>query len=152
MAGERSMTEPGRPGAGAFGALHHIGIVVRSTDAASENVCALLGGEVVAHGRDEELSVSWVWIASKDNPIFEVLAPSANRGPIARHLETHGPGLHHVSFQPTTLDGALAHVRRCCLEVIGENRSHGGYEEFFVDPKATGGALFHSFRELESSD
>ena len=40
-------------------------------------------------------------------------------------------------------------MRALDLTVIGENHDHDGYEELFVDPRETGGALFHSFRKLD---
>lgn len=136
------------PPAAAFGALHHIGIAVPNRDETVGRICALLGGTAVDSGYDNDLAVLWTWIASGGNPIVEIVAPDGSRGPVARYLEQRGPGLHHVSFRPVSLDDALDHVRACSLHVIGENRSHAGYEEFFVSPEETGGALFHSFREL----
>jgi hypothetical protein len=133
-----------------FGALHHVGIVVPELNPSVANLCALLQGDVVERGRDDALGADWVWIESAASPIIEVVAPAGSGGPIAAHLERRGPGLHHVSFRATDLDDAMAHVRRCGFGVVGEDRAHSGYEEFFVHPDATGRALFHAFRELDA--
>lgn len=130
-----------------FGPLHHVGIVVESFTPARENICKLLGGTVVDEGGDEELQSDWLWIESPGNPVIELLT-ATGPGPIADYLDRRGPGIHHLSHRPESLDGSLRHVRGCGLPAIGENRDHAGYEEFFVHPSATGGALFHSFREL----
>ena len=131
-----------------FGTLHHVGLVVPELQPTVDNLCALLRGRVVDEGQDEPLAAAWTWIESEANPIMEVVAPIDAGGPIATYLARHGPGLHHVSFRPERLDDALAHVRDCGFGVIGEDRSHSGFEEFFVAPAATGHALLHAFREL----
>jgi hypothetical protein len=136
---------PDRPGAGAFGRFHHLGIAVPVLDEVVERVRALLEGEVVEQGVDAPLAISWVWIASEGNPIIEFVAPTDDTGPIARYLAKHGPGMHHISFDVPSLDPSLSHARSCCLDVMGENPDHGGFAEFFVDPRLTGGALFHAF-------
>jgi methylmalonyl-CoA/ethylmalonyl-CoA epimerase len=139
------MSEPAAPGP--FGALHHIGILVEDLDAASTNIQALLDGELVEGGVDEQLSARWQFIAVAGSPLIEVLTPAGD-GPIADYFSKHGPGVHHLSFEPASLDASLEHTRRCGLDIVGENRDHSGHEEFFVQPKLTGGALFHSFRAL----
>lgn len=112
-------------------------------------LCELLSGEVTRTGHDEELAADFVWIESADCPMIEVLVPTGHGGPIEKHLEKKGPGLHHLSFEAESLDAALRHASACGCQMIGENREHSGYEEFLVDPKATGGALLHVFRELD---
>jgi methylmalonyl-CoA/ethylmalonyl-CoA epimerase len=128
-----------------FGRLHHVGIVVRELETASTNIQALVEGWVSDGGHDEPLGARWLWIESPGNPIIEVVT-AVGDGPIADYLARHGEGLHHLSFATESLDAALDHVRRCGFSVIGEDRDHSGYEEFFVPPALTGRALFHSFR------
>lgn len=131
-----------------FGQLHHIGIAVAELEPATRNLTKLLAGEVTEHGSDASFGATWVWIESSGNPVIELLAPVGD-GPIADWVTRRGEGLHHVSFLTDALDESLGHADRCGLAVIGENRDHGGYEEFFVAPSLTGRALFHSFRELK---
>lgn len=131
-----------------IGALHHVGIVAPHLERATGQIAAVLGGETIDRGSDDELGVEWAWVESSENPIFEILTPLDKVGPVARYLDRHGPGLHHVSFQPDSLDRAIAHAQHRCLAVIGEDRAASGYEQFFIDPEMTSGALFHSFRAL----
>jgi methylmalonyl-CoA/ethylmalonyl-CoA epimerase len=128
-----------------FGQLHHIGIVVREFEPARSNILGLLQGSVIDQGTDERLAAQWVWIDSRRNPIVELVAPAGD-GPIAAWLERRGEGLHHLSFMPESLDGSMSHARDCGLQLMGEDRDHGGFEEFFIAPGETGHALFHSFR------
>jgi methylmalonyl-CoA/ethylmalonyl-CoA epimerase len=133
----------------AFGRLHHVGVATPHLGVAAANLCQLLSGRITEEASDEDLAASMVWIESAGNPIIELVAPHRDAGPIAEFLARRGPGLHHLSFEPASLDRAIEHARCCDLPVIGENRSHGGFEEFFVHPGATAGALFHAFRALE---
>ena len=139
------MNEPAS--AGPFGALHHIGIAVDDLASTSERIQILVSGHVIEEGEDERLGARFVWIASPGNPIIELVTATGD-GPIAAHLSRHGQGLHHLSFWPNSLDAALGHTRRSGFRILGEDHDHAGYEEFFIDPTSTGGALFHSFRAL----
>jgi methylmalonyl-CoA/ethylmalonyl-CoA epimerase len=133
--------------AGPFGPLHHIGIVVEDFAMACRNIAGLVGGRVIDQGEDGPLAARWIWIASPGSPIIELVTPTGD-GPIAAYLARNGAGLHHLSYLATSLDASIEHARGCGLGIVGENRDHSGYEEFFVDPAATSGALFHSFRAL----
>jgi methylmalonyl-CoA/ethylmalonyl-CoA epimerase len=144
-------TAAGRPPSVPFGRLHHIGIVVKELEPTRSTIRELLQGCVVDEGEDQPLGARWLWIESPGNPIIELVTASGD-GPIADYLARHGEGLHHVSFQTGSLDESLAHVHRCGFGVVGENRDHSGYEEFFVAPAVTGRALFHSFRPLDTAE
>ena len=133
--------------AGPFGPLHHIGIVARDLDAVVANIGKLLEGQILDQGEDGPLGASWVLIEVPGSPIIEVVT-STGPGPIADYLKRHGTGLHHLSFQPASFEDSLGHAQTCGFGILGENRDHAGVEEFFIDPNATGGALFHSFSEL----
>lgn len=134
-----------------LGEFHHVGIAVPSLRV-TEDVRALLSGEVIDRGEDADLNIEWVWIGSPGSPIIELIAPLPGDGPIARWLARRGPGLHHLSFMPRDLDLALEHTHRCGLPVLAEERSHPEYEQFYVDPHATGGALFHAFRFMAGAE
>jgi methylmalonyl-CoA/ethylmalonyl-CoA epimerase len=142
------VTEPDQP-AGPFGALHHIGIAVQSFEPALENICALLGGTVIDRGEDDILAAAWLFIEAPGTVPIELVTPTGDDGPIARYLTKRGEGIHHVSFLADSLDASHDHVTGCGLQIIGENRRHGGAEELFVHPRLTGGALLHSFRLTE---
>jgi methylmalonyl-CoA/ethylmalonyl-CoA epimerase len=141
------MTSADQP-AGPFGALHHIGIAVRSFEPARATICALLGGAVADQGEDDILAARWLFIEAPGTVPIELVTPTHDDGPIARYLAKRGEGIHHVSFHTDadSLDASHDHVAGCGLAILGENRDHGGAEELFVHPRLTGGALLHSFR------
>jgi methylmalonyl-CoA/ethylmalonyl-CoA epimerase len=134
---------------GPFGSLHHIGIATRLPEPAAQRICALLGGTIVASGADDQFAIEWIWIEAPGCPILELVSPTADDGPVARYLERHGPGLHHLSFSPATVEEARSHVRSCSLGLVGEHSPSNGYEQVFVDPDDTAGALFHAFLEID---
>lgn len=130
--------------------LHHLGLVVPELEPHASRIAALLGAQITEQGDEESLG-EWCWLQSDDSIIVELIRPyPGSDGAIARFLESRGPGLHHVSLWADDLDHCLAWTGRCGFDVIGLNRDHGGYEEFFMPPKQFGGALWHLFREKGS--
>jgi methylmalonyl-CoA/ethylmalonyl-CoA epimerase len=154
MADERQQEDSsrsGRPGSSAPLTFHHIGLAVWTMEPIRERLCRLFGAGVGPGGSDERLNIEWCWLAAPSNPVLELLSPLEGPGPVRRFLERHGEGLHHVSFHAADLDDAMAHVSAVGEEPFRVSRDHAGYEEFFLRPERTGGALFHVFRELDAA-
>lgn len=130
-------------------AFHHVGLAVWAMEAVGERLCKLFGVVRGPRGSDEQLNTGWCWLESPGGPVVELLSPLEGPGPVRRFLEHRGEGLHHVSFRAVDLDDAMAHVLAAGEVPFKTNRDHAGFEEFFVHPDRTGGALFHVFRELD---
>lgn len=137
------------PGSGPFGAFDHIGIAVRDLEDAAVTITRMLGGTVSSRGEDEQLAIDWLFIEAPLTPMIELVAPRGTTGAIARFIKDRGPGIHHLSFKTPDLNDSLRHAAEQDLTSIGLDRRHGGYEEFFIHPRMTGGALFHCFRALD---
>lgn len=106
-----------------------------------------LGLREVRGGVDAKVAAEWRWLRGDTGAALELLAPIAD-GPLRDYLDRHGPGLHHVSFDPDDFDACLARVESGGGHVLGLDRHHDGWEEFFLDPKETGSALIQVTREL----
>jgi methylmalonyl-CoA/ethylmalonyl-CoA epimerase len=140
------------PTMGEVAALHHIGIAT-TTARHAEVVASLvgtLGGAVEYEVEDDPLDVLATWVLVSDGLRFEVVSPRSERPtPITGFLDRTGGGLHHVSLATerigTCRDLAVAGGAR----IIGENDDHGGWAEFFVDPRQTGGALLHWMQAVD---
>lgn len=65
------------------------------------------------------------------------------RGPIAKSLESRGPGLHHLCFRVDDLDGMVARLREKGYRFTSEAPTGGahGTRVIFVHPKSGGGVL-----------
>ncbi len=70
-------------------------------------------------------------------------ADGAGQGPLVKHLETRGAGLHHLCFRVDDLDGMVAVLRSKGYRFTTEAPYGGahGTRVIFVHPKSGGGVL-----------
>jgi methylmalonyl-CoA/ethylmalonyl-CoA epimerase len=123
--------------------LHHLGILAADLDATLpfyREVLGLRGGE--PHDAPEH-DIRAILLQGGGGAI-ELFAPLSAEGPIARTLAKRGPGLHHVCYEVTAIDAALAHCRAHGVRLIDETARpglHAGWRVAFLHPSACGGVL-----------
>jgi methylmalonyl-CoA epimerase len=73
----------------------------------------------------------------------ELLEPSEPSSPIARFLESRGPGVHHLAFHVPSVAAALADVRARGGRTVDDAPRPGarGRQVGFAHPAAFGGVL-----------
>jgi methylmalonyl-CoA/ethylmalonyl-CoA epimerase len=72
----------------------------------------------------------------------ELLEPIEGSNAIAKFLESHGEGLHHVAISVEDLDKVLEDCGKEGKEVVGDIRlGAGGRRVAFLHPKSAGGVL-----------
>jgi methylmalonyl-CoA epimerase len=73
----------------------------------------------------------------------ELLSSSEAGTPIARFLERHGPGIHHVCYRVADLEATLEQCRSAGYRLVDETprRGAGGRRIAFLHPKTTSGIL-----------
>jgi methylmalonyl-CoA/ethylmalonyl-CoA epimerase len=119
----------------------HMGVA--TTDAKA--LAALFGDlfdVTVAH--EEEFEGMHVVFLELGDGYFELLEPdSESEDAIARYIDRHGPGIHHVALRTDDIDGALAHAREVGVELVDDEPRPGawGHDVAFLHPKSTGGVL-----------
>ncbi len=99
--------------------IEHLGIAVEDLAAAERIFTDVLGTAPYKRERVEDEGVETSFFQSGESKI-ELLAATTPDGPIARHLERRGPGLHHVAFH---VDDIAAELTR--LEAAGYRRISG---------------------------
>lgn len=121
--------------------VDHIGIAVRSIDEARK-LYETLGLSVTAIEEVPAEGVRVAMIPCGETQI-ELLEPTRDDSPIARHLEKRGPGIHHVCLGTADVRGADAALRDAGYRVLRDEptRGAGGCWVQFVHPKSTGGVL-----------
>jgi methylmalonyl-CoA epimerase len=74
---------------------------------------------------------------------IELVEPLSTDSPIARFLETRGPGLHHVCLRVADIDAALARLKAKGARLIDAEARPGahGSRIAFLHPAGTGGVL-----------
>lgn len=123
--------------------LDHIAIAVPELDQAIARFASDLGFSL--HGTEEVESAithtAFFPVAGPTN--IELVAPLRGQGPIAKHIEKRGPGLHHLCFRTDDLDGDVAKLKSKGWQFTTEAPTSGahGARVMFIHPKSTGGVL-----------
>jgi len=135
-----------------FTRIDHIGVAVEQLDPAlalyrDDFELSLAHREVV-----EEQGVEAVLLDVGENHV-ELLAPLGPDTPVGKFLAKQGPGLHHVAYQVTDIDAALARCREAGLQMIDETPRTGirNSRVAFVHPKSTGGVLTEIVQPAEGA-
>jgi methylmalonyl-CoA/ethylmalonyl-CoA epimerase len=119
--------------------FHHLGVATASGDDLAATFEGLLHAPV-AH--EEQFDGMTVRFLEFDRGYFELLEPH-DGGTIARYLDRHGPGIHHVALETDDMDAALDRARECGVDLVDETPRPGawGHDVAFLHPESTGGVL-----------
>jgi methylmalonyl-CoA/ethylmalonyl-CoA epimerase len=119
--------------------VHHVGVATPD----AESLAALYGDlfrAPVAH--EERFDGMTVVFLDVGGTYLELLEPDEG-GPIARYLDEHGRGVHHVALATPDIAGALDRARDLGVDLVDETPRSGawGHEVAFLHPSSTGGVL-----------
>ena len=122
--------------------VDHIGVAVKSIDAAKQLYSGFLG---LSHAGSEtvaEQKVITAFFPVGDTEV-ELLESTSLDGPIAKYLEKKGEGIQHIAFRVENLEGALAELKAKGIQLIDEKPrcGAGGAKIAFLHPRATFGVL-----------
>jgi methylmalonyl-CoA/ethylmalonyl-CoA epimerase len=117
----------------------HVGIATRDAAATSDLFGRLLGTPVAHEETFEGMEVVFLDVGGG---YLELLEP-IDDGPIARFLESRGPGIHHVAFRVEDVAAALGAARDRGIDLVDETPRPGawGHEVAFLHPNSTDGVL-----------
>ncbi len=122
--------------------IDHIGIVVRSLDEAVAYYEQALG--LTCSGKEDVPSqkVRTAFFMA-GNVRIELLEPTSADSPIAKFLEKHGEGLHHVAFATDDIVQQLQQAGNAGCRLLQEIpfEGAGGKLAAFLHPKSTHGVL-----------
>ncbi len=125
-----------------FDRIDHVGIAVEAIDPALVLYEDSFGLTLVYREIVEEQGVEAVLLDLGENHI-ELLAPLGADTPVGRFLARSGPGIHHVAYQVSDIEAALAQLQAAGIELIDKQPRIGirGSRVAFAHPKYTGGVL-----------
>lgn len=128
--------------------LHHIAIAVPSIREALPLYELISGAKGSAIERVEAQQVDVAMVGSGATRI-ELLQPAGPDSTVQRFLDRRGPGLHHIAYRVTDIDGALAGLAARGIRLIDETArpGAGGHRVAFLHPKSTGGILIELVEE-----
>jgi methylmalonyl-CoA epimerase len=120
--------------------LDHIGIAVRSLDAAT--IYKALGLEIEHVETVETQGVRTAFLSVGDANL-ELLEPISPQSPIARFIEKRGEGIHHICLRVDDLEAHLGRLQAQGFRLINEAPVPGahGCRVAFLHPAAGNGVL-----------
>ncbi len=129
--------------------LDHIGIAVRSLDAAK--IYESLGLTVEHTEVVETQRVRTAFLSVGDSNL-ELLEPVDAASPIAKFIEKRGEGIHHLCFRVDDIESHLARLKAEGYRLINESPVPGahGCRVAFLHPAAGNGVLIELSEKIES--
>ena len=120
--------------------IDHLGIVVRSIEQAQQLYQAL--GFTVLKEEEEDAGVRSVMIPLGDSRL-RLLEPLDKTTSVARFLEQHGEGVHHVALHVDDISGTFEEMKQAGYRLLSDEIEigAGGRLRFLVDSSATNGVL-----------
>lgn len=122
--------------------IDHVGIAVRSLESAARLYAAVLGEEVTGREEVEDEGVR-VAFFGEDGGRVELLEPRDEGSAVARFLDRHGPGIHHVCLRVADVEAAVDRASAAGAELVppGIRTGAGGRRVAFLHPRSTEGVL-----------
>lgn len=122
--------------------IDHIGIAVNSLAEAIPVFSTLLATN---GSGEEEVPSEGVRVAffGEGEGRIELLEATGPDSPVARFLERHGPGVHHLCLAVPDLEEALEEAEDAGVQVLEPRirEGAGGHRVAFLHPKTTSGVL-----------
>jgi methylmalonyl-CoA epimerase len=127
-------------------AIHHLGWVVRSIDAARPHFETGLGMAFESEERFPDLRVAFF---GKGSTMIELLEPLRQDSDIARFLARRGEGLHHLALRVDDVAVALAEASDRGFRLVDQAPRPGarGTVVGVVDPQREDGVLIQYVQE-----
>jgi methylmalonyl-CoA epimerase len=130
--------------------IDHIAIVVENLNNAVEFFQKSLGLELAGTAAEPGQRVTVAFLPVGESEV-ELLEPDGTDSGAARYLEKRGEGIHHICFEVTDIDAALARLKAAGVELINEEpvTNSRGWRLAFVHPKAAHGVLIELYEAPE---
>ncbi len=125
-------------------AIDHVAIVVRSLDTALQFYRDTLGiaASRVVDFPLEGVKIAFLPLGGPGGSEIELLEPTDRSTGIARFLDRHGEGLHHICLRVPNVDHALVELRSQGAAVLDDSpRQTAEGRGIFIHPKGTSGVL-----------
>lgn len=123
-------------------ALDHIAIAVPDLQAAIARFANDFGLTFNGTEDVENASTSTAFFPIEGTQI-ELVHPLRGKGPIAKHIEKRGAGLHHLAFRTNDIDADVKRLRSLGYQFTSDTVQKGAHNTrvIFVHPRSTEGVL-----------
>jgi methylmalonyl-CoA/ethylmalonyl-CoA epimerase len=86
--------------------FHHVGIAVNDVEK-SRGIYEAMGYECSDVKDDPAQKVALVSCARSNEPLIELICPTADDAPCSRYLSVNGPGPYHVCYETSDIDNSI---------------------------------------------
>lgn len=128
--------------------VNHVGIAVKSIDAAMEFLSAAFGAKELVRAEVKEMGQVSAIVQLADFQ-YELMEATGDKGTVAKYIEKRGEGLHHMSVYSDDFDNDIENLKKLGVGIISIARS-GKLCSAFTDPKTTGGILYEITNSKEA--
>lgn len=122
-------------------AIDHVAIAVRSLSRAVPLYTDVLGATFIYGGDNVEQGFRWAQFRFLGGGKIELITPLDPGGFLARFLDRHGEGVHHVTLKVPDIERALAALRAAGITPVGVSTDHPGWKEAFIHPRDANGTV-----------
>lgn len=131
--------------------LEHVGIAVRSLDAAK--IYEALGLTVDYEETVESQGVKTAFLTAGDTSI-ELLEPVSADSPVGRFIEKRGEGIHHLCFRVTDIEDHLRRLKALGYQLINPDPVPGahGCRVAFLHPGSANGVLIELSEKIVAEE
>ena len=132
--------------------IDHLGIAVHSIDDSMSLYRDVFGLDFEGTEEVPEQGVRVAFFRLGESSL-ELLEPLDDDGPIARFLEKHGEGIHHVACGTDDIEAARRQADDHGVRLLSDEPQDGAHNKLisFLHPKDTDGVLFE-FIQRRSDD
>ncbi len=123
-------------------AFDHIALAVRSLKDAARLFRDIFGATFVSGGDDEKLQMRSAQYLLPPGTKIELLQPLTDDCALARFIEKHGEGLHHVTLFFDDIEALIPRLGDAGFDVVDTDLSDRGWRETYLRPRSGFGALF----------
>lgn len=126
--------------------INHIGIAVRSIEDHLEFYRRVLGARFdgIEDVPSQHVRVAFFVIGAPGHEVrLELVEATSPEAGVARFIEKHGEGLHHVAYNVDHLDDRLAALKSEGIRLIDEHPRQGAHDMriAFLNPKSSQSVL-----------
>ena len=121
----------------------HIGIAVNKLDEAISLYRDVLGLRLEGVHVVEEQKVRVAFFSTDGETRIELLEPTESESPVAKFIEKHGEGVHHIALKVRNIEAVLEELKKKGLRLVDEKPriGVGGAKIAFIHPKSTRNVL-----------
>ena len=121
--------------------IEHLGIAVKDLAAAEKIFTDVLGFEPYKREEVADENVITSFFKTGESKV-ELLQSTSSDGPIARHIEKRGEGLHHVAFHVVDIESEISRLEQIGYGCIsGPKGGADGKRIAFLHPSDTSKVL-----------